>query len=48
MLPVTDSLEVSINTLENLSKELIHADYNKNNIGSVTKDSINRKELATM
>src|SRR6185437_5557659 len=49
MLPVTDSLENSIDILENSSKELIHVGYcKKNDIGFVTKDDIDRKELATM
>ena len=49
MLPVTDSLENSVGILENSSKELIHVgDCNKNDIGFVTKDDIDRKELATM
>ncbi|CAG8654496.1 8271_t:CDS:1, partial [Paraglomus brasilianum] len=45
MLPVTDSLENSIDILENLPKELIH-------VGDGSRlfitDGINRKELATM
>ncbi|CAG8504460.1 171_t:CDS:2 [Paraglomus brasilianum] len=49
MLPVTTSLENSIDNLENLSKELVHAgDPNENNIGFVAKDAIDKKELATM
>ena len=36
MLPVTDSLENSIDILENLSKELIHVeDCNKNDVSFV-------------
>ncbi|CAG8650284.1 1941_t:CDS:1, partial [Paraglomus brasilianum] len=46
MLPVTDSLENSIDILENLSKELIHVGDGSRLF--ITKDGINRKELATM